>query len=45
MRELKNREEVVKTLSYFNMRMFDASRRKYASAVRYLDSVRGGVVL
>lgn len=33
------------SLSYFNMSMFDASRRKYRSAVRYLVSVRGGVVL
>ena len=33
------------SLSYFNMNMFDASRRKYASAVRYLASVRGGTVL
>ena len=33
------------SLSYFNMSMFDASRRKYRCAVRYLYSVNGGVVL
>lgn len=33
------------SLSYFNMSMFDASRRKYRCAVRYLYSVDGGVVL
>lgn len=33
------------SLSYFNMSMFDASRRKYASAVRYLASLDNGIVL
>lgn len=33
------------SLSYFNMSMFAASRRKYRCAVRYLVSVRGGEVL
>lgn len=33
------------SLSYYNMSMFAASRRKYCCAVRYLASVRGGVVL
>lgn len=33
------------SLSYFNMSMYDAARRKYRCAVRYLVSVRGGVVL
>lgn len=33
------------SLSYFNMNMFAASRRKYASAVRYLASLDNGIVL
>lgn len=33
------------SLSYFNMSMFAASRRKYRCAVRYLVSIRGGAVL
>ena len=32
------------SLSYFNMSMFDASRRKYASAVRYLASFERGCI-
>lgn len=32
------------SLSYFNMGMFDASRRKYASAVRYLASFERGCI-
>ena len=33
------------SLSYFNMNMLAASRRKYASAVRYLASLDNGIVL
>lgn len=32
------------SLSYFNMNMLDASRRKYASAVRYLASFERGCI-
>lgn len=32
------------SLSYFNMNMLDASRRKYSSAVRYLASFERGCI-